>query len=403
MTPTRPSLFHHPVVAVSLLLMAAAAAQIAIWSLQDVLAPAITLPSAVTLSSSSAFLHGWLFERLEHALTHFVHDEARVHTLLFLTGFASGLISGIAWFAAARFAHRPIAAWVVALLWLTHPGVVLLIQRQGALMLMIAFASLCWALLIAWHRYRHYTLAIGAGLACGGMTLISLLGPAFLAVALVGVLLSSRDRRRNAAAAGELLLGWAVLVAPAYHMTLRSDGLEPIVQRIGSHLWASLDSGEKTPVAQDALRWRADHASEGAPRPLDFLAHELKTKPKTLLNWLAHRAWLALYATEKGTLARPLQASQIVILLPAFWAIVISLRHPDRRWLALTGLGLTLATWTAAALAEPLARNLLPAGGIMMLLACVGLADWRERLLRLTDRVSASRAADRHKNASRGG
>ncbi len=358
---------------VSILLVMASAAQIAVWSFQ------LVLPHQ-THSISTAYMHGWLFERLALLVESFLSQEQQVHACLFVLGVLAGMLAGTAWFFAARAVRRPIAAWVVGLLWFAHPGAALTMQRQTSLMVFVALAALLWWCLLSWSRSRRFVKAAGVGAVCAAVTLMSLTGVGLTALIAIAMLLRSGRLRTRLLSPLLMLVAFAAVTIPVFVFAIGAQDREERFKSIRSELWVEMESGDGSELATHARRWESEQPPETPPAPLRFLVHEFRHHPLVPIRWMEGRLLRTLNQTADGTFGRPLLAFHLVVLIPVAWAILTSWRDPDRRWYVYTGASLGLWIWFSAAATEPLARNLLPAAGSMMLIACVGIADARGRI-----------------------
>lgn len=411
--------YHHPVIALSLIFILASIVQVITREISSRMpAPTLSEPSLVTV-------HGLLFEALTDATemgmhrwalslaggaqaTTVVPGDAELRNLadsrvlwfnapalvalgmekrgamqpvVYLGCFLALLASAVGWYVAVRSALGPSWAMGTGLIWVAHPAFALLAQRPGELSLLVAIIPLCWFTLIAWEHRRRWWIAVVAGGALALVASMSLQGLLLLPLVVLLMVVTSSGARRisqpASAIAGFLLAGGLLLpvVRPVAEDESRVDGRSGFVERFQEDFWFRLDDGDGSTIAAAAHEHYAGQSDDVRSAPWSFLVTQFRESPRNVIVWLASRWGRTLYSTLDGTHVTWLKRVQIAGLIPAVWGFVIALRHAAWRWAAVTG-GLFIAVaWMLAAVAEPLARNLTPVGGLTILFALIGLAD----------------------------
>lgn len=172
------------------------------------------------------------------------------------------------------------------------------------------------------------------------------------------------------------------------------DDLTRITARIDADLWSTLDDASGSHIA-DAAVIASPLGTASRPPAARFLIEQCRVAPAQTLAWLGERMWKSVYATRHRRVHYPFILLQFLWLIPAFWGLWIAVRYRPWRWLALTGGLFSCCQWVLVAVADPLARNLVPVGGFVVLFALVGVTDVYERFFgrRLTAPAPASRPA----------
>ncbi len=372
--PANPPLplYHHPVVAISLILSVGSLAQICVWLLASRLPPPVLVPH------SSLIAHGWLFEQLVALLTRLNPTETASPPLLFPICLAIALLSGPAWYMAARLALGHAWGLWVGLCWVAHPAFAFLAQHPTTLVMILTFLPLAWALLVWWHRRRRRWMAALAALGLALLTSVSLLGVVLLLPSAVSMLSTGR-RKKKWSGAAILMVTYALAIAPLVYWFSRPASLESLRHRVTSDLWSRLDSGDGSSLSSAVQAWRVAHPG-AALDVREFVKAEIGKSPLRVAGWFGERVWKSIHATADGRLERPLLVAQLALVLPAAWGWLVAFGFNRWRWVASTALTWSLVVWTLAALSEPLARNVVPAGGFGVMFALVGLADVYERI-----------------------
>ncbi len=387
--PPPGPLLHHPIVALSLILVTASLAQIGVWLVHT------RLPPSARLHSSAVAAHGMLFEEFSHRITRQAETSETTtppEVILFLGCLAAALVSGVAWYGVGRTALGPTWGLWVGLCWVVHPGFAFLAPRISPLAFVIASVPLAWWLLLRWRRTGHWPTALAAGFALGVTSLLCLQGIILAATALAAMLVTPIARRRRLVSVLVLGLGWALLVIPWHAVWVQGADRFDLKQRLRFDLWRQLDSGDGSRVAEAARARAVARRADSPSDPVAFLATQFRQSPRDTLAWFGRRGWQTLYTTDDGRLQRPLLVLQIVWLLPALWGFWVAVHHKPWRWMAVTGGLFGVTFWSAAALAEPLARNLTPVGGLGILFGLLGVADLYERIF--GRRLTAIHAAE---------
>ncbi len=439
-------LYQHPVVASSLILIAATAAQIVVWLVWT------RFPSARPSSPSSLVAHGLLQDLLSDAVAPAGSPTAEGDTILHVASLLLAMWSGVAWYGIGRLGLGPKWGFWIGLCWVVHPSFAFPANQADKLSVLVALVSTAWCVLLWWRLKRKIVAAALFGLLLAVMSIVGFQGLMLAPIALPAMLLSGRGtggRVRGVLAAvigfavGMVLLAVLVAIpqasarmatAPAgstepnehsrqarpwmqtlsrlaskrlekgdsirlrtglrllmLHDSVRSD-VDQIVVRLDRDLWHSLDDTSGSFMAMAARTW---YSSQSRPPALVFLVRQCRAAPRQAAFWLAERLRISVYATADGQVHYPLVILQFGCLTPALWGWWIAFRYRPWRWLAVTGGLFVLSQWVLVGVAEPLARNLVPVGGFVVLFALVGVTDVYERFFgrRLTASAPASRPA----------
>ncbi len=389
------AIYHHPVIAISLILILASGVQIGVWLVSTRLpSPTIRKPSFVTV-------HGLLFEMLEETISRQAGENGANRPVMFIGCLVVSLLSGLAWYGAARISVGPAWGLWTGLCWVAHPSFAFLAQRPTKLTLLIALIPIVWCLLLWWNRSRRRRTAFVLGLALGLLSLASIQGVLLLPAIILAMLFGGRGGGKRCSGAALVLAGFGLLAAPSVvlmvpRLTRSVRGAEAynIKQTMEASLWNAFDDGDGSPVAEAAHVQCSSHPRGHRPSPLGFLGLQLRQSPRAVAVWFGQRLWRTLSATADGRLHRVLLVLQLLWLVPALWGYLVALGYPPWRWEAGTAGLFLAASWILAGFAEPLARNLTPVGGFGIIFAMVGVADVYERIFgrRLTDPSLAARA-----------
>lgn len=378
-------IYHHPLIAASIILVVASIVQIGVWMLT------LRLLTTVNIVGSTAAVPGVLFYA---GVDFFTRGNTAHQPLTFGLCLMLALFSSVFWYAAVRLAVGPGWALWTALLWVTHPAFAFLAQRPSALVLAMLFVPAVLAGL-AWWRIGRMPLpaAIATGAALGCLTLNVTAGLLILPIALLAILFAGGSRRLRLVSAALIILGDLVVIILWVYFVPRSSSIAQILQGIAMDAWNRI-TVDGSRLSADAQVWAAAYRGDPVPHPVRFLLAEARREPWTVVQWFAQRTWGTLYRTADGGLQRPLFFLQLCWLVPALWGYVVAVRFRPWRWMAVTASGFVAVFWMVAALAEPLARNLTPVGGIPLVLAIIALADLYERVFhrRLTKPIG--RAAE---------
>ncbi len=439
-------LYQHPVVAGSLILIAAAVAQVLVWLVWTRFHP------ARSPNPSSLVAHGLLQDFVRDAVSLAGASPAEGDTILHVASLLLALWSGVAWYGIARLGLGPKWGLWVGLCWVVHPSFAFPVNQIDKLSVLAALVSAAWCALLWWRLKRNSVAAALFGLALAVTCTVGFQGLMLMAIALPAMLLSGRGAGGKVRgllavvigfAVGTVLLAGMVVIpqasagmaaAPAHatepsehsgragawrqildqlasrrsrtddsirlrvglrlltlHDAIRGD-LGRILDRLDTDLWYTLDDTSGSFIATAA---RAASSSQPRPPALVFLVSRCRSAPRQAALWLAGRLRTSLYATTDRQVHYPLVILQFGWLIPALWGWWIAFRYRPWRWLAVTGGLFGLSQWTLVGIAEPLARNLVPAGGFVVLFALVGATDIYERFFgrRLTAPAPASRPA----------
>jgi hypothetical protein len=374
LTATPPVLpfYHHPVVALSLVLVVACLAQVAASLVSSQLSLGPTPPS---ISSS---VHDHLFTVIQEELR-ITLPQAQADRALFAITLSAAILSAAAWYAVARLGLGPSWGLWTALLWVVHPSFAFLAQREDALALLMLLTPLSLALLLWWRRSRRPIAALLAGMSLGLLALSGLQGLLAFPLALAALLVA--PVKSLARLAGILLvgLGFGLVLATASTVVWPSFHLSDVIARLRERGLVIMDDGD-SPLAVAARRELTTPPTAATPSPTGFLLRQFHEHPADALKWLGRRLWRATYATSNGRLQRPVFALEMIFMVPALWGVLVALRSRHWRWTALICALFAGTFWLAAGLIEPLARNLVPVGGVPILFALLGAADLYERL-----------------------
>lgn len=384
MADTPEPLLYHPVMGVSLAMIVAVAAQIAVWLFNArLLGPNQPAPAPLP---SAAIAHPALFEALRALLFRVQPATVPSEQTVFASCLLLCLLSVAAWYAAARFTLGPAWALWTAMLWSVHPVFAFLAQRPTPLTLVMVLVPFTWCLLLSWSVSPRPWKALAGGAMMG---LAALAGPANVLVFVLMMpllVIAARGWARRWRGPVLMTIGFVLPVAGGLLAAHNSTRLSPAAA-MQKDLWAALDTADGTPMAMAARNHLAGQGRTEPGNPLEFLARQARTSPRSTLAWLARRAWRTLYTTSDHRFERPLLALQLVWLIPALWGTFVALRHRPWRWRTAAAICLLAVTWLASAIIEPKCRSLAPAGGVVIMLALVGVADLYERAFgrRLTE------------------
>jgi hypothetical protein len=368
--PTPPPIYHHPLIAISLILMLGSLAQMGIWLASARIAAAATVPPATTL------IHGWLYDAVSSTLSTWLGSGSDHQPVLFAITLVVGLVSTAAWYLAVRIALGPGWGLWTAMLWAAHPAFAFLIQRPSPLVAVVALTPVVFLGLVWFNKSKRWIAAATlSGAALGLLTLCGTMGLAVIPAALLAIVLGRQSRLHRGLGCVITLLVCAGVVVPWLLIIPTSVGPSRFTQRLSLDWWGRLI--DDPALAAQAKTWTAGDGSRSSP--VWFLADEARAHPLHMTKWFGHRFGRTLYATLDGRLERPLLALQLATLLPALWGFRVALRHRAWRWAACLASAFVAVAWLLAALIEPLARNLAPVGAIAILFALLGVADLYER------------------------
>jgi hypothetical protein len=368
-------IYLHPVVSISAILIVASIGQICVWLIR------MRLVNSPPLASSAAIVHGWLYEILIDNVSLLFESIGHLDTVIFLFMLGLGLLSTLAWYIAIRSAFGPAWGLAAALAWSAHPGFALLVQQPVPLVLEIFLVPVCLTTLFWWKSSRYRLLiAPFVGLPLALLSLVGNIGLCMVPI-IVGAMCFAGKRLTIRFISAFLCLTVYVCVIALWWMSWMNEPQRvQLKYKMGYDLWSSVEISERTPMAIAADHWLAAHPQEKVPSVARFLLEQTRTSPLTIAHWLALRSLRVITATSDGRFKRPLLALQLLTILPAIWGCIVALRYPPWRWAAMVGILLITVTWLLAALAEPLARNLAPIGGMGITFAFIGIADVYERV-----------------------
>ncbi|GMU23125.1 MAG: hypothetical protein AMXMBFR13_32080 [Phycisphaerae bacterium] len=362
-------LHHHPVIGLSLVLIAACAAQIVVWVVSQRL---LTLSG---VEGSAAVLHGGLFELLRLSVGRVW--PAQTEAVLFVVCLSAALLSAVGWYGAARVVLGPPWGFWTALVWVLHPAFAFLAQRPAPLSLAFLLTPFSLWALVSWRRSSRATTTWLAGVGLAAIGLVGFQGWLLLPLVLPAISVAPYSPRKRLAGVGMLLAGFVLVVGAGWWALAGTPFIEGLPGRAAHNLRVHLDDGDMAEAARQQL---AADSERGHLAPITFLLSELRSAPADTLRWLGRRLTRTVYATSGGQLQRPLFALQVALILPALWGWIVACRHQQWRWSAVVGAMYVAVFWLIAAIGEPLARNVVPAGGILIMFALVGFADVYERL-----------------------
>lgn len=372
----RGPLLHEPVVAVSLVLIAAAFGQFAVWFVSArIIAPEVEQVGSSVPSSLLA--NPVLYSSMQQLASKATFGDMSPSRLHFGVCLVLAMLSTVGWYAAVRGMLG--AGWALwtAMLWPLHPLFAFPAQRPGGLVMPLLLVPVTWAMLVWWSRSRRRRLAFAAGLSAG-VTLLATVGMG-LAIMLATPFLLAANHWRRKSWQGFMLL-WLGFVLPLIvAAVLVQMGVVPNpLSAFADSLLSSLETAGGSPIAG----YVRDHASAEQSSAADRIAlvwEAIRTLPAETAEWFNNRLWLAIYATSDGHFVRPLFVAQLLILVPGAWGAIVAIRQQPWRWRAAAGVTFILFAWLAVALVDPLARSLAPVGGMAVMFAVLGMADVYER------------------------
>ncbi len=363
-------IYHHPLVAMSLILTVAALVQIGAWLLS------LRLAGTAGSAASPALVHGLLFERGAGALSQRYGGPGNAHSLVFSLTIALSMLSGCAWFGAARLALGPRWGLWTGLAWVMHPAFAIAANRGGALGLEITLTSLIALSLCRW-RYRgnRWWAAGLTGVLTAGLALTASVGSVVCGASLLLALASHGRRGRRLAGAAAVLAGFAATMG--LFIGYGMSGEERLAAR------TRMAEGFRAAIMNSALARPAATQSAPATQAASTVVAEspqvARRSPWAHARWYAVRLVRMVYATADGRFERPLLALQLMCAVPALWGVLIAMGYPPWRWLTGMAVCFVLSFWGLGALLEPLARNLTPIGGFGVIFGLIGCADAYER------------------------
>jgi hypothetical protein len=430
-----PTIFSHPVVAASLVVIIAAAVQIGWWYLN---AHVGQVTGPMTLRVSRAVVHGILFDAVEDLVLAQPLYSLRPEAFMFVLFMALALLSGVVWlwFASCHAGRRIALVAVIALV--AHPWFSMVVHRPDdvltPLILIVALAagSLAW-----WYRSQRLAAAASAGLWLAVMSGFSIHFLLLLPGALLMMLLSGRgvlrsiqsmlcclcvfaavsipmlafatpwvasriDRGRpsvvaqatqhlHASSTVDFLISrihagstwsdtqWHRAALEAGYVSLTS--WDAMLQRMEVDLWSAIDNGDGSSVARAAVEVASSTSLARRPNAVRFLFMQIRKDPFTTSWWMFERAGDSLTRlqpgnSEEGSSMRLVEiiflGLQIVTVALACVGFVVGVLRAHMRWLTITSLIFTLSFLLMAAMAEPLARSLTPVAGFVVLYAVMG-------------------------------
>jgi len=385
-------LLQHKVIAISLILVVAAAVQIGTWHVSSRL-----FPGSAGNKVCKVMAHGLLFDGLNQTVSSLAGGGQRGAQAMFAACLLIALGSAVAWYAAARLALGvPWGLWT-GLFWVTHPLPALLAQRPSSLTFLMLLVPASWATLRWWMQSPRPLAALLAGVCIGLVTLVSIQGFLLLVAGLAVMLAGAGFGRSTCLGVLVAGLGFATPVASAWALLHHGGGLERMSEDLASGWWEVLDTGDGSEMAREARRILSSAGEVSREPALRFIAGRLGRCPRATLGWSAQRLGRTLYTTEDHRFERPLFVLQVLWLVPAVWGWLIAFGYPPWRPAAATAMLFVVVTWTFVGLAEPVARNLAPVGGMGIVFGLVGVADVYERLFgrRLTQPRAAARPGGR--------
>ena len=373
--PPRCPLHHHPVVALSIMIMVASAAQVGAWFLQR--DPTVNSTSAC----SSLVAHDLVYRPAVQWLEARIPDSLTATRAVFVAHVAVCLLSAAAWYASAYLAFGAGWAFWTAVFWAAHPLFAITAQRPGAMGLTMLGVAGSWMLLAWWGRSASLRVAFIAGLSWGLTLFTSLLPLLLVPFLLIALLLSPPGLIRRLA--GSLLFAAAFLLpAAAGWGLLRASGQSAAFRdRLEIDLWNRIDVADGSSMSRAAREVRAARSPDALkPSAAAFLASQVLQTPGDAVWWLARRFALAPVAGAASVSGGAMAAVQWSALLPAAWGLLVALRLRPWRWATATGATMSLLVWGWAALVDPRARALAPVCAFAVTLAIIGMADLYERV-----------------------
>ncbi len=373
--PAKP-LTHQPLVAISLVLICATLGQLGTWVVNvRLLTPSM---DAVAVSPPSMLLADpLLFNALQWTVDRLNRSEVPGPRLMFGVCLLLAMASTVAWYAVARtWLGRAWALWA-GLLWAINPLFAFMAQRPGPLTLSLVLVPTAWWFMVRWSRSRHRRTALLAGITAG-ITAVAT-PPMLFAFAMGSPLLLASIWGRRKSLQGFLLMALGFALAPAIVSVLvQQHRIDNPARAYADQLLLTLDGSDAPRITPTAAR-AAEAEGSMAPTRFAALLREVARSPVQWSTWLGRRAWRTLYSTADGHFERPLFIVHLIVLLPALWGAVVCLCQPVWRWPSLAGILLLVTFWLIAAIADPLARSVAPAGGVLAIFALVAISDLYER------------------------
>lgn len=367
-------LTHQPIVAVSLVLIAASVAQLAI-SLVNARFLAGGSDAGVA-APSSLIANDRTFEAFTSVLQRAAPSPATGDRIVFGVLLVVAILSSVGWYAVARLMLGPAWGLWCGAVWALHPLFAFLAQRPSALTLSLVCVPVVWALLLWWNRNRRRRVAFLAGIVAGFSVFVSMpMAPAFVIAASV-LFATGRFKRRSVQSFPLIWLGFFLPLVGVWFLLGNSDASSPL----GSFSTDLSRAFEDNTTFGRAIQVRiGPNSTPPLAELIGIIGAEFLRSPVAGARWFAVRIWQTLYATADGHFQRPLFAVQMVFLIPAVWGAAVCLRQRFWRWPAVACLILVASHWLAAAVAQPLARNVAPVGGVVVLFVLVAVADLYER------------------------
>jgi len=200
-----------------------------------------------------------------------------------------------------------------------------------------------------------------------------------LLLPIVGAMLHGAERRgKRCSGVVVMLLGFTLTAVAGLELLVDSAGRAELLQGMKADWWNSLDTGDGSTVATAARIWFSD---QHPAVPANFLAWQWENDPLSVSLWFARRLWRTAYAMSDGRMESLLLALELVLVSLAAWGLLVASRNAVWRWLAVIGGLFVMTHWGLAAMADPLARNLTPIGGILIFLALPGVNDLYQRIV----------------------
>jgi hypothetical protein len=379
----RIPLYHHSLVAVSLILILGSLVQYMVSR------TAVARQAVAPGRPSVLMTPGLVYTAFEEIIRREVTNESVAGRVLGVTPLLMSLASGAAWYFAARAGLGLTWGLWVGLFWVAHPAFVLLAPRPAKLSLVLLLLPVCWALLMRWRRTSGWPVALLLGMSMALLALSSLIGTALPLIVVPAMLtaLSVRFPRRLLGIGLFVLSFVLVALAGATYLTSwldrlhAAEGTYAVRSRMERDLWDALDTGGTPSISGAARSMLASEPAGSLPPPQAALRILLQASPRESLAWFGGRLLESVYRTSDGVGRLSLVVLQLVWIVPALYGFMVCLRTRGWRWPALTAGAFVVATWGLTAFAEPLARNLVPIGGFPILFALVGIVDLYARIV----------------------
>ncbi len=377
-SPEPPSLLHHPVVGVSLVLIAASAAQALVWLINTRLL-SDGASANVPLAPSSLVASDLLYTSLENVIKAMDQSAMPPDRLMFGLGLTMSMAAAGFWYAVIRLYLGPAWALAAGLIWALHPLPAFLAQRPGPLTTAIFLVPAFLTSLLWWTKVTRRRTALLAGLTGGLLGLINVATLVLMPLLAAFAFLAAQRPRRAWQGVALMLASAAIPMAVVLISSEHQGRPLPTVQ-MNVDLWSALHNSHGPSIAIAARAHTEAAGAQGQGQALAWLGRQWLDRPYPTTLALLQGVWRTTYATAGGSFENILLALQVGAMVPAAWGAIVALAWPGYRRKTALLLSFAIGWWLSAALAQPLARQFIPVETVFITLAVVGLADLYERL-----------------------